>query len=120
MYFFYFFRESVKEGEKDIKESSMINKSITALTNVIRECTEKQKEQEKCSNLGGGIFVNYRNSNLTRLLKNSLGGSCKTILLATVSTHVGNVGVLDVLFIYLYMFYHIYVLYFVFFFFFFF
>jgi kinesin family protein 18/19 len=32
-----------------------------------------------------GFFVPYRDSNLTRLLKDSLGGNCKTVMIANVS-----------------------------------
>ena len=33
----------------------------------------------------GGRYVNYRDSKLTRLLKDALGGNCKTVMIAHIS-----------------------------------
>jgi kinesin family protein 18/19 len=55
-------------------ESSKINQSLLVLSKCISELS-KQKN----------IHIPYRNSKLTRLLKNSLGGNCKTIMIANIS-----------------------------------
>jgi hypothetical protein len=85
LFFFFFFSEVVDKAS-DSKEISNNNKSLQSLANVIRECSEKKKDKE------GGIFVNYRSSNLTRLLKNSLGGNSKTLIIATISILPSDIG----------------------------
>lgn len=55
-------------------EAIMINKSLSALGNVINALTD--------DTIG---FVPYRNSKLTRLLQNSLGGNSKTVLIIAIS-----------------------------------
>ena len=57
-------------------EGANINKSLLALGNCINILSDKQK---------AGSFVPYRDSKLTRLLKDSLGGNTKTIMIACVS-----------------------------------
>merc|ERR1712196_122421 len=56
-----------------LREGAQINKSLLALANCINALGEKCKK---------GIFVPYRDSKLTRLLKDSLGGSSKTVMIA--------------------------------------
>lgn len=57
-------------------EGANINKSLLALGNCINALCES----------GGGIrHVPYRNSKLTRLLKFSLGGNCKTVMIVCVA-----------------------------------
>ena len=46
-----------------------------ALANCINALGDKSKK---------GTFVNYRDSKLTRLLKDSLGGNCKTVMIVTI------------------------------------
>ncbi|XP_077978175.1 kinesin-like protein KIF28 [Glandiceps talaboti] len=61
-----------------LKEGSMINQSLTTLGNVIKALGD----------LGSGKKVShvpYRDSVLTRLLKNALGGNSKTIMIAAIS-----------------------------------
>lgn len=55
-----------------LAEAQMINKSLSALGNVIYSLTEKNREH-----------IPYRDSRLTYLLQNSLGGNSKTILITT-------------------------------------
>jgi kinesin family protein 1 len=65
-------------GER-LKEGAAINKSLSALGNVISSLAEAAG--------GGGkkAFVPYRDSVLTWLLKESLGGNAKTIMIAALS-----------------------------------
>jgi len=60
-----------------LEETKQINKSLAALGNVVSALVEREK--------GRAIHIPYRDSKLTRLLQDSLGGSSLTILLATVS-----------------------------------
>ncbi|XP_010638746.2 kinesin-like protein KIF18A isoform X2 [Fukomys damarensis] len=57
-------------------EGTNINRSLLALGNVINALAEGKKKNQ---------HVPYRNSKLTRLLKDSLGGNCQTIMIAAVS-----------------------------------
>ena len=56
-----------------MKEGIKINLSLTALGNVISSLCE-----------GGGKHIPYRDSKLTRLLQDSLGGNTKTVMMAAV------------------------------------
>jgi len=66
---------SQNRGER-LKEGANINKSLLALGNCINSLGENYRE---------GKHVPYRNSKLTRLLKDSLGGNCRTVMIANVS-----------------------------------
>lgn len=57
-------------------EGANINRSLLALGNCINILSDKGKT---------GSFVPYRDSKLTRLLKDSLGGNTKTIMIACIS-----------------------------------
>ena len=57
-------------------EGANINKSLLALGNCINILSDRNKV---------GSFVPYRDSKLTRLLKDSLGGNTKTIMIACIS-----------------------------------
>ena len=50
---------------------------------------EREKERDSIKNIffpqGKAVHVPYRNSKLTRLLKDSLGGNCRTVMIANVS-----------------------------------
>jgi len=56
-----------------LKEAGSINKSLSALGNVIRALTSNR------------AHVPYRDSKLTRLLEDSLGGNSRTSIVVTVS-----------------------------------
>nr|XP_050858524.1 kinesin-like protein KIF19 isoform X2 [Vespula vulgaris] len=58
---------------KRLQEGAHINRSLLALSNCIKALS------------GGARFVNYRDSKLTRLLKDALGGNCRTVMIAHVS-----------------------------------
>eukprot|EP00741_Cyanophora_paradoxa_P008425 tig00001310_g8152.t1 len=57
-------------------EGANINRSLLALGNCINALGDRQNK---------GSFVPYRDSKLTRLLKDSLGGNCRTVMVATLS-----------------------------------
>ena len=60
-----------------LREGAKINRSLLALANCINALGDKSKK---------GTFVPYRDSKLTRLLKDSLGGNSKTLMMCNVST----------------------------------
>jgi kinesin family protein 18/19 len=57
-------------------EGANINRSLLALGNCINILSDRGK---------AGSFVPYRDSKLTRLLKDSLGGNTRTLMIACVS-----------------------------------
>jgi hypothetical protein len=56
-----------------LEESKKINQSLSALGNVIASLIE------------GKPHIPYRDSKLTRILEDSLGGNCKTTMMAMIS-----------------------------------
>lgn len=62
-------------------EGANINKSLLALGNCITALADSKTKNKK-------IYVPYRDSKLTRLLKDSLGGNCRTIMIANISPSV--------------------------------
>ncbi|XP_057989678.1 kinesin-like protein KIN-4A isoform X2 [Hevea brasiliensis] len=60
------------------KEGVHINKGLLALGNVISALGDEKKRKE-------GVHVPYRDSKLTRLLQDSLGGNSKTVMIACIS-----------------------------------
>ncbi|KAL4216665.1 cerebellar granular layer structural organization [Mactra antiquata] len=67
-------------GER-LREGANINKSLLTLGKVISQLAE----QSSISNKRKEIFIPYRDSLLTWLLKESLGGNSKTAMIATIS-----------------------------------
>lgn len=65
-----------KNQGKQLVEGANINRSLLALGNCINALGNGYTE---------GKYVPYRDSKLTRLLKDSLGGNCKTIMISNVS-----------------------------------
>jgi len=63
---------------QQLEEAKQINKSLLALGQVIWALAHKQKH------------VPYRDSKLTQLLRNSLGGNARTAILVAASPHVWN------------------------------
>lgn len=59
-----------------LTEGANINRSLLALGNCINLLSDASKK---------GSFVPYRDSKLTRLLKESLGGNTKSIMIACIS-----------------------------------
>ena len=68
---------------KLLEESKKINKSLSCLGNVINALTSEKKV--KLKNIPKNNYIPYRDSKLTRLLQDSLGGNCKTTMIATIS-----------------------------------
>lgn len=62
------------------KEGHYINKSLLSLQRVIKALSEKQ------------VFIPYRDSKLTRILKNSLGGNSKVAIICTMSPELKNIN----------------------------
>ncbi|XP_071106113.1 kinesin-like protein KIF19 [Haliotis cracherodii] len=60
---------------KRMVEGAHINRSLLALGNCINALSDKN----------GPKYINYRDSKLTRLLKDALGGNCKTVMIAHIS-----------------------------------
>ncbi|KAG5445751.1 Kinesin-like protein kif19 [Clonorchis sinensis] len=60
---------------KRMTEGAHINRSLLALGNCINALSDTSNRK----------FVNYRDSKLTRLLKDSLAGNCRTVMIAHIS-----------------------------------
>jgi kinesin family protein 18/19 len=61
-------------------EGANINRSLLALGNCINALVEKSLK-------GKNVHIPFRDSKMTRLLKDSLGGSCRTTMIACVSPY---------------------------------
>nr|XP_033324140.1 kinesin-like protein KIF15 isoform X1 [Megalopta genalis] len=73
-------------GIHRLKEGANINKSLVALGNVISALAERGSTGSG----PGRRFIPYRDSALTWLLKDALGGNATTIMLATISPASGS------------------------------
>ena len=77
--------ERVKDTNADgqrLKELCNINKSLSNLGKVINDLAENCKTKQKMTS-----YVSFRESKLTHLLKDSLGGNSKTIMICTLNPH---------------------------------
>eukprot|EP01061_Rhynchopus_euleeides_P026481 TRINITY_DN43256_c0_g1_i1.p1 TRINITY_DN43256_c0_g1~~TRINITY_DN43256_c0_g1_i1.p1 ORF type:complete len:1417 (+),score=638.11 TRINITY_DN43256_c0_g1_i1:57-4307(+) len=72
-------RAAGTEGER-LKEGASINKGLLSLGNVIEALASNADKKNKHMR-----FVQYRDSTLTWLLREALGGNSRTIMIATVS-----------------------------------
>ena len=72
--------EKTEATGQTLEEAKMINKSLSALGNVINALTETKKN----------AFIPYRDSKLTRMLQESLGGNSATCLVITASYSAYN------------------------------
>ncbi|KAF0534302.1 kinesin-domain-containing protein [Gigaspora margarita] len=68
-----------------LKESANINKSITTLGKVITSLADASSGTSRKGAIKVDSFVPYRDSVLTWLLKDSLGGNSKTVMIAAIS-----------------------------------
>ena len=64
-------------------EGANINKSLLTLGNCINALADKNQNGRK-------IYIPYRDSKLTRLLKDSLGGNSRTVMIANISPFIYN------------------------------
>jgi hypothetical protein len=97
-------RADLTASTSQLQEGAAINKSLSALGNVINALTEGAAAAGKGTPKGGtarggaeakgeaaaATHVPYRSSKLTRLLEESLGGNTVTVMLATVSPEARN------------------------------
>ena len=65
-------KKTHSEGEV-LKEASFINKSLTFLEQVVLALCDRKRDH-----------VPYRSSKLTNMLRDSLGGNCKTVMIANI------------------------------------
>ncbi|XP_030052209.1 LOW QUALITY PROTEIN: kinesin-like protein KIF16B [Microcaecilia unicolor] len=75
-----------------LKEGGNINKSLVTLGNVISALADLCQDATNLLAKKKQVFVPYRDSVLTWLLKDSLGGNSKTIMIATLSPADINYG----------------------------
>uniref|UniRef100_A0A8C5BV82 Kinesin family member 16B n=1 Tax=Gadus morhua TaxID=8049 RepID=A0A8C5BV82_GADMO len=75
-----------------LKEGGNINKSLVTLGNVISALADQSQDTVNTNLKKRSLFVPYRDSVLTWLLKDSLGGNSKTIMIANVSPADVNYG----------------------------
>ncbi len=71
------------------RERSNINKSLLTLGRVILMLNQQSRNSKKQSQ--SPMRIPYRDSKLTRILQDSLGGHCKTIIIATVSPSISGI-----------------------------
>ena len=81
--------ERVKDTNADgqrLKELCKINTSLSNLGKVIYELSESAKKSKGSKQFPN--FINFRESKLTHLLKDSLGGNAKTVMICTLNPHI--------------------------------
>jgi hypothetical protein len=66
-----------------LEECKKINMSLSALGNVISSLTDSRNSR---------YHIPYRDSKITRLLEDSLGGNCKTTFMAMISPSIDAFG----------------------------
>ena len=76
---------AAKTGNRGIRmiEGANINKSLLALANCINMLHENHSK-------GQSNYIPFRDSKLTRLLKDSLGGNCRTVMIANIAPSSSN------------------------------
>ena len=75
------------EGQR-LKELCKINQSLSNLGKVIYELSENSKAEGSKKHPS---FINFRQSKLTHLLKDSLGGNSKTLMVCTLNPHISAI-----------------------------
>lgn len=71
---------------KGITEGANINKSLLALGNCINILSQQRKNGTSTPGMAN-THIPYRDSKLTRILKDSLGGNTSTLMIACISTN---------------------------------
>ena len=76
---------AAKTGNRGLRmiEGANINKSLLALGNCINMLHENNSK-------GQTNYIPFRDSKLTRLLKDSLGGNCRTVMIANIAPSSSN------------------------------
>ncbi|KAJ6230277.1 kinesin-like protein kif3a [Anaeramoeba flamelloides] len=77
-----------------LTETKNINSSLSALVDVLSVLSKNHKinnnNKKKSNKKIKPMLVPYRNSKLTRLLKDSLGGNSRTVMITTISQDLAN------------------------------
>ncbi|KAJ3428166.1 kinesin-like protein kif3a [Anaeramoeba flamelloides] len=77
-----------------LTETKSINSSLSALVDVLSVLSKNHKinnnNKKKSNKKINPMLVPYRNSKLTRLLKDSLGGNSRTVMITTISQDTAN------------------------------
>ena len=68
-----------------LKEAMAINKSLSALGDVISMLNAAQQEKEKAGKNAKSVYIPYRSHPLTHLMSDSLGGNAKTLMFVNLS-----------------------------------
>jgi hypothetical protein len=80
--------EDTRSTGMRLKEGTMINLSLSTLGDVIKALSQRGGGGSTTGGPGGGLkHVPYRNSTLTWVMKDCLGGNSRTTILATISPH---------------------------------
>ncbi|CBH17604.1 kinesin, putative [Trypanosoma brucei gambiense DAL972] len=69
---------SSNRGDR-LREGGNINRSLLALSAVVQELVQRREHPERTH------YIPYRGSKLTRLLQDSIGGNCRTLMLFCIS-----------------------------------
>jgi kinesin family protein 15 len=81
-------KDTGAEGQR-LKEAGAINKSLTILGKVIFDLSEiSGNGNGGLDALGKGKHIPYRDSKLTYLLRDALGGNSKTVMICNVNPHI--------------------------------
>ena len=84
-------KTQIGSGETDrLKESCSINKSLSVLGNVITLLAEKESSKNGADSPTKKRVIPYRDSSLTRILKNALGGNSVTSMLCAISPTIDS------------------------------
>ena len=77
-------------SKRHFQEACQINKSIAALGNCIHALCNNSQEPTNGLSSNNSVHIPYRDTKLTRLLAESLGGNCKTSIIATICPCLKN------------------------------
>eukprot|EP00760_Papus_ankaliazontas_P014716 PhM_4_TR16136/c0_g1_i1/m.33644/K10406/KIFC2_3; kinesin family member C2/C3 len=74
---------SQSSGDR-LKEVQHINKSLSALGDVVASLSQASQLEDQSQSSGSATHIPYRNSKLTQLLQECLGGNARTLMVACV------------------------------------